>query len=242
MPSREELNEQLKTFLGLDLDNDILGWMGGDYALVADLDMMAVLDMVESGAMRDLTLDPRLPSSSKANDSDKPAKSHRCSVICWSARTKNMQDAPKISLTTEDGFTTVIIEDVPLSPNPEILLDIQMTGNGEFFLVGDQATVESILSGDGDRLTGDASFVEAAQYILPNANSIAYAGGEGWGDLFTVAALVGISSSPGQNGNDQVQMVIDVLRASYDIIGSSSISAAYNEDGSQTSRIVLTLK
>ena len=246
IPSREELNSQLKTFLGIDIDNDILGWMTGDYALVADLDMMAALDAMDSGNLTDITLAPRFAFIVEGDASEKPAKVAQVIGNLLVAQTKDIPDAPKITLTTEDSLTTVIIEDVPLSQNPEILVDIEIAGNGDVFVVGDQETVEAILSGEGDRLTGDASFVDAQKYILPNASNIAYAGGEGWGDLITLggtlAAVSSISTSNEDDVKAQMQMMASVFRSGYDIINSSSISVSYNADGSQLSRVVLTLK
>jgi len=245
MPTRDQINSQLKAFLGIDLDNDIIGWLGGDYALIADFDMATLLTALESGKTTDMKLDPHFAFVVQGDGSDKPAKVVNAIGTLLIAQTKNMNDAPKINLSSEAGMTSIIIEDIPVSPSPKIQISLEIVGNKDFFIVGDKATVEAILSGDGNRLSGDASYVEAQKYILPNASSVAYAGGKGWGDLTALfGGLMGprSMSSSTSDMTEQTKLLASVLRSVYDIIGSSSLSVAYNADGSQNSRAVFTLK
>lgn len=247
IPSREQLNEQLKAVLGIDIDNDILGWMTGDYALVADMDMMSVLDALESGNEAGITLNPRFALIIEGDGSESPAKLAQVIGNLLVTQTENMDEPPTINLTTEEGLTTVVIEDVPVSRDPEILMNVEIAGNGDFFLIGDQETVDAILSGEGDRLSGDESFVDAQKYILPNASAVAYAGGDGWGDLISLGASVfainsRMSTDDEEAMQEQTELLVEVLRSTYDIVSSSSVSVSYGEGGSQLSRIVLTLQ
>lgn len=144
-------------------------------------------------------------------------------------------------LTEEGGVSTVTISNIELSQQPELTLDVQIVGSGDLLIIGDAATVETILSGDFESLASAPNFQEAADYILPNPYSVAYAGGEGWGDLFTLVVLGTATNSTGSMSESETETVVETLNALYTVVSSSSISTTINEDGSQLSRMVLTL-
>jgi hypothetical protein len=236
------MNGLLKVYLGVDLDTDILPWLGGDFALMADVDAQAFMEAMASNDidMSQLPLDPRFAFVAETDGSEKPSAVVAAIGKLLTTQTKDMPGAPKFEIDSTEDATTIIIEDV--AKGSGLQLNIQITGSGEFFVVGDQATVEEILSGEGG-FADSAGFVEAQKYILPNASTIAYAGGEGWADLVTFGALVSrMSYSNSANGDAEAELIMDVLNSVYDILGSSSISASYNEDGSQNSRMVFSLK
>lgn len=236
--NRAQINGLVQAALGVDIDSGILPWLGSDFALMADFDMSQLLDMVEAGNMDEITIDPHFAFVAAADGSEKPSEFVAAVGRLLTNQTANMPNAPEFTIESNDSGTTLIIEDV--AQGSDIDLTIQMTGNADLFVVGDQATVEALLNGEGG-FTESAGFVAAQKYILPNAVSIAYAGGEGWGDVITLGAIVGVMMGM-PNDDQQTQLMADTLRSMYDIIDTSSISATLNEDGSQTSRLVLTLK
>ena len=259
LPSRKDLNTQLMAFLGIDLDNDIIGWMGGNYVLMFESDSKPMVESYVNGQSANLNPNPRFVLIVEGDGSDKPARVAQALGTLLVAQTQNNPSAPKVELSSNADSTSVVIEDISLSPEVEVTIEI--VGNQEGLFIGNKDTIDAILEGTGDALVSSASFIEAQSYILPNASVIAFADGDGWGTVISVGIVVSTitpvvtqniiaqlqteegSPTPTPIPTDNLlQPLMPLIDTAYDLFSSSSVSISYAEDGSQLTRAVLTLK
>lgn len=78
--SREQIDGFFQGFFGISLEEDVIAWMTGDYALVADFDMMALISDFEAGTLDEFTLDPRFAFVVEGDGSDRPQRWRRRSA------------------------------------------------------------------------------------------------------------------------------------------------------------------
>lgn len=261
LPSREYLNAQSKAFFGLDMDSDILDWMEGNYILIGDLNVLPLLEAQARGETVSLSQDLRFAFIVQGDGSDKPAKVVQ-GVGNWLVlQGQHEPSGPQATLSTTGDLTSVVIENVPVSGGADEAFTLEMAGNPDLLVFGDQVTVQAILSGTGDSLRDDPAFLEAQMYALPNASAIMYADGEGWGNFVSgwivatavsevifqnvVAGLTAEQGSPTPTPIPTENLITPMLplaAAGYKVISSSSISTVVDADGAQLTRLVLTLK
>jgi hypothetical protein len=261
LPSRENLNAQSKAFFGLDMDSDIIDWMGGSYALVGDVDVLPLIEAQARGETVSLNQNLRFAFIVQGDGSDKPARVVE-GVGNWLVlQGQHDPAAPQATLSTSGDLTSVVIEVSPVLAEYDQTPTLEMVGKPDLLVFGDQVTVQAILNGTGAALSDDPSYLEAQTYALPNANALLFADGDGWGNVISgwivtaavsdvifkniSASLTAEKGSPTPTPiptDNLIAPVLPLAAAVYDVISSSSISMVFGPEGSQTMRLVLTLK
>lgn len=236
--TRPQLAGLVQMFTGLDLDEDLLPWMGSDFALFFDSDMLPVLETASTGQTPEtIPLNFGLAFDVTGN----PEAAQKTVTTLGETLARMSGQNAEVTVTTGEvgGVEAVILENVPVSrSNPVIETDIVLGTNGSVLLLADRETAETIFSGDFTGLDNSTAFAEAAGYVLPGSSVVLYADGAGYGDLI---ALAGALLMPSRSGDDPAQLA-NLLRFGYDLFSSSSVSMTMLEDGDTLVRAVLTLQ
>lgn len=211
--------------LGLNLREDILSWMTGDFALT--LGINPALDNVrtESDAMALNVLPIDFSLLIEATD---PARARNLvSAISNSLRQFASADLRVSQEQIAEEIATVLT--IPPSFDVPFPIEIIAAANDEVFVIGTRTYVEAALSG-GPGLTADPYFTEMQAYLVDEPVSVLYAAGEGLTPLVNFLA-----ATRAINPWDA-----EPVRAIFRLLSSSSVSAAYPDDGIIL-RMVLTL-
>ncbi len=251
--------------VGIDLDDDILSWTTGDYAIFTRVDTLSLVKTAATGSLFDFERSFDFGIVIEATDAEKAsAFAETITRLLRLAGTR----AEGVTITTEtisDVVVTVIGAEAPMSPTQEVQLDILLGASDDVFFIATRPAVEVILNGDGT-LVNKAAYQEAQTYLLPNASSVWFADGPGLvgtlgfgtigslammgpaiGNVFDeiTAELEGTTpptpappSSP--FGNISPETITTQFQAAFKLITSSSISSAINDDGVTLLRFVLT--
>lgn len=190
----EQARAALRNFMQLDLDEDVLSWLTGDFAFFMSLDLDSLLDAffvsMESGAQ--LTMN-RLPFDfGLVIEATDPAKAQRVATAIGSLLPVAANQSPEASVTQQQiGGTdvTVLSMPVPLSPQMSVPFELVLGANENIFLLASRPAAEMILSGT-NALSGSAAFSEAASYLLPGSTSVWYADSTGMLTLSSLPTLV----------------------------------------------------
>jgi hypothetical protein len=227
----QQITFALRGLTGLDLEEDILSWMTGEYALYlgltpaveeADNLFAALADglPVNFGLLVDASADPEAAAGvvdGIAQAIDFAAtQSGEATEIETSDETIGGTDALVITIT-DRGL-----------PFP---IELLVASNEEVFVFGTRGAVQAALAPDGS-LSSDAAFQEALGYALPDASAFLYLAGEGLQPLANLAATAG-----GPEAEEQAE----VLRSVFGLLSSSSASSTMGADGMQVQRWVITL-
>jgi len=258
-----QIRQALSAFVGLNLEEDLLSWTTGDYALFASSDVRNLFaTFADNGTSSLATLNLELGFVQQATD---PAKAANLVT-----RLKNLVALANTNQTTETRFTSADYDQngtvgftvgFPIEQTNETL-DLVFASNDRFFYVGTLNALERILA--GDTLDKDAILPQASAYFLPNAYSVAYTDDDGWVDFAGIIGA-GIVSGPTINNvfeniqselsdetpapapdpSDEManssRMFLSVLDAVKSLIAHSSISTAVTEFGA-VARMIITFK
>ncbi|MBK8027289.1 MAG: DUF3352 domain-containing protein [Chloroflexi bacterium] len=139
----------------------------------------------------------------------------------------------EVSVTREDiGGANALVITVNSSDVP-FPLELVLAANDQVFSMGTRRYVTFAMQ-PGEGLDTDPAFQEAAATLLPNASAVLYAAGEGLQPLARLAQMEDNPSSTRRDG--------EMLEAFFNLVSSSSISAAMDETGTvATGRMVWTL-
>lgn len=227
----QQVTFMLRGLTGLDLEEDVLRWMTGEYALylglspaVAEADNLfaALADglPVNFGLLIDASADP---------DAAADVVAGIIQAVDFAAA--QADETTEIDITdetiggTEASVITITGQTMPFP------IELLVASNDEVFVFGTRSSVRAALAPDGG-LSSEASFEEALRYALPDSTAFAYLAGEGLQPLANIAAMAG-----GSEGEMQAEM----LRSVFGLISSASISSTVSDDGLQVQRWVLTL-
>ncbi|MFQ3567607.1 MAG: DUF3352 domain-containing protein [Aggregatilineales bacterium] len=211
--------------LGLNLSEDILSWMTGDFALT--LGINPALDDVRT-ASDAMSLNALPIDFSLLIEATDPERARNLvSAISNSLRQFASADL-RVSQEQIAGEMSTVLT-IPPSFDVPFPIEIIAAANDEVFVIGTRAYVEAALS-DGPGITADPSFIEMQAYLVDQPVSVLYAAGEGLTPLVNFLA-----ATRAINRQD-----IEPVRAIFRLLSSSSISIAYPEDGIIL-RMVLTL-
>jgi hypothetical protein len=208
---------------GLDLQDDILGWMTGNYALAVGF----------SPALEDLSPLTGIPSAfplefSLLIEAVDPAAAQ--GLVDGIAQALTMSGGNEFTLTEETfGDVTAQVMTVPAGNLP-FPVEIVFGASEEVFAIATPRMAEAAFNPD-EGLTADPSYIEMQSYALDAPNTVYYLAGEGMIPL--VNALV---ASRSVNAEDE-----ESITALFRLLSSSSISSAVLENGTVLYRLVLTL-
>ncbi len=268
--SRAEVQEVL-ALLGIDLQQDILDWTVGDYALFLRADTLPIISDL---TVNQLVLEERFDFGVVIAATDSAAAqglAAQLGGLLLQASAENPSQDVKVAADTVAGLDvtaikiTVPIQNPATLENQSLEIELVLGASEEVFFLTTRGAAESIAAGAGT-LAETAAYQSAAETFLENPLFVAYTDGEGF---FTVAApipalvflgpvigevftevLETLDGTPVPTPTPQPsptpdpavqQQVTDTLLAAYDLVDSSTITAAVNENSSLQIRIVLTL-
>jgi hypothetical protein len=175
----EQARLGIRGLLGLNLENDIVNWMTGDYAAFASFDSNTII-----GKMRQTISDHTDPVFTqlpiefglviKATDPAK-AKAFASALHKFLPRQFAKQRDLKITQAKIGGVDASIITfQASMSPTNKVPVDVVVAANDKVFVVATRKSAEAILTG-APGLDTSPSFKAAGQYLLSNPTSIWYA-------------------------------------------------------------------
>lgn len=208
---------------GLNLEEEILSWMTGNYALAFRL----------SPALSDLSSSSDFPTSfpmdfSLLIEATDPEAAQ--ALVDGLAQSLTYFDDEFEVSTDEIGSSTVQVITVPTSSDVPFPIEIVFGASEDVFVFGTPRMAEAALN-PGEGLAGDASYVEMQSYTLENPVNIYYLAGEGLTPLVNLLVL-----SNAVNAWDE-----DAIGNVFRLVSSSSISWNIQADGTSIYRMVLTL-
>lgn len=174
--------------LGLNLEEDILSWMNGDYLATLELDFNAILSAVSANdpsMLSPLPLDFGLIF--EATDAAKAANLVQKLTTTLQNLLTGQNEVSIVPRQIANGTLTEIKLAIPLDQS-SLTYVISLGATDEVFFLASEGVANHILNG-GLGVDSDAAYQEAARYFLPDAISLAYADGDG---LLTSAAAVAL--------------------------------------------------
>lgn len=165
-----QIEGAVQALTGLDLNEDILSWMTGDFALF-------VAYTPQTNSLLELAIDPNASASFvgydfgviiEATDAAKAAKVVSSLSTVLERALQNMQD---VTFTKTDTALTISLSSTALSTPIELVLG----ANDSVFYFATKAAADHILSGTAG-LTTTPGYEEAMKYALPNASQVWYMG------------------------------------------------------------------
>ncbi|MBI5671114.1 MAG: DUF3352 domain-containing protein [Chloroflexi bacterium] len=213
---------------GLNLEQDVLPWMGGNYA--------AYLRLLPLPEETDATVAPDFAVLVEATDSAGP----QTLVEALGSALEQYGFPP----TTEDvnGTSTLVFGAAlrhlyergaareRLAAAPE--LDLLIGGNDNLFIVGSRPAVVDSLMSAGDRLADAPAFIEAQTYALDGAQQFWY---------LNTRAFVPVIDTFIARETSRSQQDMREARVLAGLFSSGSISTVARADGGTVARFVLTL-
>lgn len=220
--SLEQMEFAIRGMTGLDLEDDILSWMTGNYALAFGFSP-ALEDLPRSG----------IPSSFpvefgflvEATDAEAAQ-----AVVDGIAQALSMVSSDDFTLT-EETFGDVTAQVISASDDDlPFPVEFVFGASDEVFIFGTPRMAEAALN-PGDGLAADPSYVEMQEFALDEPTTLYYLSGEGLTPLVN-----GLVVTRSVNEWDE-----DAIKSLFRLLSSSSVSTTMLEDGSVLYRIVLTL-
>lgn len=252
---------------GINLRDDVLSWLTGDFALVSGYQTPAV------GAATIFTAPFYTPGTTlaqpfdiglvfEATDATKAAALSAKLEALLAMAVKNSKEATLTSETVGGTKVTLLSVTQPLDTNsPAISFEVMIAANDKVFMIGTRRVVENILTGFPGLDTG-ATYLAAAKYLLPNPYAVFYLSGDGFnliGDLVTLVAAgrqtavmlvprLAETPTPGTPTVDpkaemlkEFETAQTLVRTITALFESATISATQTEGGDTLSRAVITL-
>lgn len=249
--------------LGLDVEEDILSWMNGDYLATLELNLDAILNAISAN-------DPSMLSPLPLDfglifEATDPAKATNLAQKLTTTLQNFLSGQNEVSIVPRqiaNGTLTEIKLAIPLDSQSSLTYVISLGATDEVFFIASEGVANHILNG-GPGVDSDAAYQAATRYFLPDAVSLAYADGEG---LLSSAAVItvpfltlmgpsignvfedvieGLNSLPAPTrqtvqNTDDLQMFRLGLDALNRIVSSSSITSSIVGDF-MVARAVITL-
>lgn len=195
---------------GLDLDEDILSWMTGDFALFASVDSAALSDLMMQSMSGEPAVFETLPfSAGLIIEVTDPDKARALAAGITKALPQLTSQNDDITLAEEQiggANVTVISAPIELQPDYNVPFDLIIGANDAVFVIATREAATAALTsigGGASGLAGDPAFAEAARYILPNASSVWYMDDDGF-SFFSGFLTLGILGPNIENVFDNI--------------------------------------
>lgn len=206
-----QLRLSVRGVTGLRLEEDILDWMTGDYALFVTIDQQAIRRLITQALMDETPALAALPLGfGLVVEATDPAKARALAAGLGQALPQLVAQAPEVTITAaaiggED--VTVIRVDAPLDPARMPPLEIVIGANDSVFLIATRPEAKAILSGIPG-LNQDAAYAAAARYLLDDATTVWYMDSGGSAVILTIGALTMMGPVIG-NVFDEIMATVD---------------------------------
>lgn len=203
---------------GLDLRDEILGWMTGGYAVFVNINPAVLEDPVGV-----LPVDFGLVF--EATD---PAAAARVVAGIRMAIEQSEPENVTLAQETVAGVDAAVITAEP--DDSDFPVEILVGANNDVLVIGTRNAFTGVFEADGG-LAADAAFMAAQNYFLPSTAMVFYLNTQPFASIGEMMAL---------SGDDDMQESGGFLQMFASLVGSGSITGTWSEDGSR-SRFVLSL-
>lgn len=213
----------LRGIAGLDLEDDLLPWMNGQYALSASFDFLTLM----SAAM-----EPQMPVDAIEFSFVVENTTGEGAQALVAGLTDGLTQMLAASETTDVTLTEDTIGGAPAlliaaeAPNMDRPFEIIIGGNESVFVIGTPASARAALAPDGG-LDGDAAYQESQVWSLAGTPALLYFSGDFFNQIVESVMLGMSAASP-----DAPEIA--------PLFSSSTVSATYT-DTAVTARLVLAL-
>lgn len=187
----ETVFAQIKGFTQLDVNEDVLSWMTGDYAIYSSIDTDTIIKILSNNRLiADLTTLPVefgvVIATDDATATAKVVKNLSNLVKGAVANTKDVT----IEDVNMDDMTGIEIQiNVPVTGTEQSLsYDILLASNENVFFFGTTSVAEDLQA--GSTISSDPTYNKALSYSLPNAIALLYTDDDGAADI---TSLFGVS-------------------------------------------------
>ena len=208
-----EANEQFTTMTGLDIQDDILGWMTGDYAIFFSLNLSALANNglpVEIGVVIAAT-DPAAA---------------RNVVDSLTTLAEDQIPIPDVVSQEDVAGTTVTVLDLSELGPDAAPVEVLMGSNDAVFALGTRGAVQAIITPVNGGLAATPAYIDALNFVVENPTTIWYLNPD------VLEPLLGMAAG----GQDTRQ-----AQTALKLISSLTLSGTTFEDGSSILRFVLAL-
>lgn len=273
--SISQFDAAVRVFLNLDLQEDVLSWMTGDYALFMTVDEEAIFSLLPQAvgtATGQIDMDSLPFEIGLVMDATNPAAAQQFSdaIADVVERLMGQNPATRISQQQIGGANvTVISFDTPLDRDNMLTVELAFGTNDDVFAIGTLNAVTSVFT-DVPGLDGTELYQDASRHVLENPTFAMYMDSYGFVIGTGVPSVVILALLGPEIGNVFEEVIDDLdssalpastiyaydpsaarlqpidpieqFRQSLGLIGSASISAAVNNEGSMVVRIAITVR
>jgi len=254
--------------LGIDLEEDVLSWTTGGYALIFGMDVGSVLEAVTDPSQLQAFAE-RLPFEFglivEATDSTKARSlAAKLATIFSNAAQANSSAEQTLTvnrITLGNAEVTTFTGNVPLMGST-VPLTLALGADDRVFFLGLQSTAEAVFAG-GAKLVDTPAYQDAARFFVPNSFQLLYTNDEGLlgtiaiplalfvspsvGNLFSSSADDLQSSNGGlaqavQSAQDSLAQSRLIVSAFNALVASSSATGAVVDGEWAISRLALTFE
>lgn len=187
-----QMRMMFRGMFGLQLEEDVLSWMTGDFAAFASVDSVTIRQMIEQGLAGEAPVFDGLPIEfGLVIEATDPAKARKVADGLGETLTRLVDSEPDASVSQEQvGGVEVTVLSITIDtlPNQEIVLDVLIGANDDVFVIATRDAATAILTG-APGLDTAAGFAEAAAYLLPNPTSVWYMDSSGFSGLGATVSL-----------------------------------------------------
>lgn len=253
--ARMEIANALRDFTratGIDLREDVLSWMTGDFAIYSTLDLEPLTRLIVAGAFG--TRAPNLPEApfefGVAIATNNPAKTAetvtKLTTLVRAAVANALQ--VRVNDVNESGFTGIeLLITLPLDgPSRTTSIDILLGSTDQIFFFGTTKTAQGLLA--GQNVLSDPVFGRALTYAPPNLVQFVYTDGEGFAGLLGLpigaALTLGVSSGAASEAQaaQATATILSVVEFLNRAVDHSIFASGIDENGFTVARATIALR
>ncbi|NWG17709.1 MAG: DUF3352 domain-containing protein [Chloroflexi bacterium] len=227
-PNAEEFEKNLQQiefavrgFTGLELEEDILSWLNGDFAVFVTINNDTIQQAIQQTMAGQPSLVDTLPVEvGLVVEATDAAKAQALSAALGKALAQFTQQEEDVTVSQEQiaGVdVTVLSAKAEMAPDMALPLDVVIGANDRVFVIATRKAAAAILEG-APGLDSAPAFNQAARYLLPNASSVWYMDSNGFSSVFTITTLVILGPS--------IQNVFDEIVAGLESEAVATLSPA----------------
>jgi hypothetical protein len=254
--ARQQIANALEEFTratGIRLQDDLLSWMTGDFAIYSTLELDPLMRLLVAG-----TLGTRAPNVTGvpvefgvAIATNNPAKTAETVTKLTTLVRALVANATgvRVNDVSESGFTGIeLIVTVPLDgPSRTANIDILLGSTDQIFFFGTTSTAQRLLA--GDNVLSDPVFARALAYApAGRLVQFVYTDGEGFAGLVGIPLIGALTQGGGFGATREAQadqatitalQIIDTLIRAVD---HSIIASAITDSGFTVARATIALR
>ena len=185
------VNDEIFSQIGVDLEADVLSWLTGEYALFGDIEVVPIVKdalayelnidgRIHVGVIADTTTDPASAQQLVTKLSDLMQSTPQDPSVSFRQETIAGTDVTVIAVSTEITNPFVQYECNVEPPTSQLNFEFVLGASDDVFVFATRPLADTVLSGDYQGINTTAGYEQAQQYFLPDPTSIWYTDGEGF--------------------------------------------------------------